>query len=116
MAVEMLVERYQRVIFRLALSILEDPADAEEATQDSFVAALMGLASYQGRAAFKTWLFAIALNRCRGRLRARQRRERLGRILSLLFRESGSSQAYPEEQVMRSEREREVRRAVNALD
>ena len=112
----MLVNSYQGAVFRLALSILEDPADAEEATRDSFVAALNGLGSYQGKAAFKTWLFAIAINRWRSRRRQRQRRERLGRILSLLFRESGSSQAYPEEQVMRSEREREIRMAVNALD
>jgi RNA polymerase sigma-70 factor (ECF subfamily) len=115
-AVETLVNRYQVAVFRLALAILEDPAEAEEATRDAFVAALTGLGSFQGKAAFQTWLFAITTNRCRGLLRQRQRGKRLEKILKRFFLQSGGSQAYVEEQVTRGEGEGEIHMAVNALD
>jgi RNA polymerase sigma-70 factor, ECF subfamily len=115
-AIETLVERYQRSVFRLALSILGDPAEAEESAQDSFVAALGALDSYRGKAAFKTWLFAIAINHCRSRLRQRKRRERLGKLLNRLFRVVDLSHDNLERQVIHTEREREVRLAVGALD
>jgi RNA polymerase sigma-70 factor, ECF subfamily len=115
-AIEMLVERYQWAVFRLALSILEDPAEAEEATQDAFVSALGALDSYKGKAAFKTWLFAITINKCRGRLRQRQSRERLVKIQHLLIRENNPSRGHPEEQAMLNEREHQIRMAVEALD
>lgn len=115
-AMEILVERYQQDVFCLALSILEEPAEAEEATQDALVAALKGLGSYQGQAAFRTWLFAIAINRCRRRLRQRQRREWLSNIVNQLFLDRAAMQSYMEEQLLRSEKVREIQAAVNSLD
>ena len=115
-AVETLVERYQGSIFRLALSILEEPDEAEEVAQDSLIAALKGLRSFQGKASFKTWLFAIAINRCRGRLRQRQRRERLGNVLNWFIQNHTATSLQLEEQVMRGERDRQIRLAVNALN
>lgn len=71
-ALETLIRTYESRLYRLALSMLDDPAEADEATQDAFVAALRRLDSYRGEASFATWLYAIALNVCRGRLRRRR--------------------------------------------
>ena len=68
-AIAELVETYRPALFRLALSILDDPAEADEAAQDAFVAALGALRGYRREAAFTTWLYAITVNVCRGRLR-----------------------------------------------
>src|ERR1700682_1256373 len=68
-AVTTLVKQNQPAIFRLALSILDDPAEADEATQETFLAALRNLGSYRGGASLRTWLFAIGINVCRSRLR-----------------------------------------------
>jgi RNA polymerase sigma-70 factor (ECF subfamily) len=84
-AVAELVEAYRPALFRLALSILDDPAEADEATQDVFVRALAALSRYRGEAAFTTWLYAIAVNLCRGRLRQRGTRARLRQALAALL-------------------------------
>jgi RNA polymerase sigma-70 factor (ECF subfamily) len=80
-AVGWLVKDHQAAIFRLGLSILDDPAEADEATQETFLAALRNLRSYRGSASLRTWLFAIAINVCRGRLRRRRSWQRVQSVL-----------------------------------
>ena len=98
-AIEALVHEHQAKIYRLCLSMLDDAAEAEDATQESFIAALKALKSYRGDSAFQTWLISIALNVCRSSLRQRKRRTRLGQTLedpSL----SGESEPTPEQQAL----------------
>lgn len=64
-----LVERHQKPIHRFCFHYLRNAEDALEATQDTFVSAHRALDRYQPRARFSTWLFQIALNQCRDRLR-----------------------------------------------
>jgi len=85
-AIEEFVHTYQLPTYRLALSILDDPAEAEEAAQDALVTALDRLATYRGEAAFTTWLHALTLNLCRMRLRKRRARQRLVGLLQEVFR------------------------------
>ena len=60
-----LVERHQVSVFRFASALLGNPDEAEDATQEAFLAAFVNLSGYDSsRAAFSTWLFAIARNRC----------------------------------------------------
>jgi RNA polymerase sigma-70 factor (ECF subfamily) len=60
-----LVERHQRPIFRFAAGLLGNRAEAEDVTQEAFLAAFANLSGYDSsRAAFSTWLFTIARNRC----------------------------------------------------
>lgn len=59
------MERYQRPVFRFAQNLIGDEHDAEDITQDAFLAAFDHLASYNAkRATLLTWLFTIARNRC----------------------------------------------------
>lgn len=67
-----LVERYQRKIFRVALAIVRDDGEADGITQDTFVQAYTHLASFEGRAGLETWLTRIAVNRARDVLRRRR--------------------------------------------
>jgi len=53
-ALERLLDLYQTKVFRLALSILRNPARAEDITQDVFVKLLQVLPRYDGRAALGT--------------------------------------------------------------
>lgn len=60
-----LVEQYQRPVFRFIRNLISDEHDAEDMTQDVFLAAFDHLKSYDaGRASMLTWLFTIARNRC----------------------------------------------------
>ena len=68
----MLVERFQRKIFRTARAIVRDDAEADAVTQDTFVQAYTHLAKFEGRAELETWLTRIAINRSRDSLRRRR--------------------------------------------
>jgi RNA polymerase sigma-70 factor (ECF subfamily) len=68
----LLVERFQRKIFRVAYAIVRDESEADIVTQDTFVLAYTNLARFEGRAEFETWLTRIAINRSRDSLRRRQ--------------------------------------------
>ena len=69
------VERYQASIFRLASHMVGDRHEAEDLTQEAFLAAFANLAAYvPGRAAFGTWLFTIARNRCLNHLQRKSTR------------------------------------------
>jgi RNA polymerase sigma-70 factor (ECF subfamily) len=61
----MLVARYQQSMFRLACSIVSNPAVAEEAVQDTWLGVVRGIERFEGRSSFKTWLFRILVNRTR---------------------------------------------------
>jgi RNA polymerase sigma-70 factor, ECF subfamily len=60
-----LVERYQEQMLRLAASFVPSRAVAEEVVQDTWLALLRGLDTFEGRSSLKTWLFSILLNQAR---------------------------------------------------
>ncbi len=115
-AIEALVRAYKPHVYRFALSILRNPVEADEATQDSLVAAIGKLDTYRRESSFKTWLFAITLNTCRGRLRKRRVREKLLRPLAALFGRASQESTHPEEIAFHNETQAAVWRAINALD
>ena len=71
-----LADRHAAACLRFAMRMLGSRDDAEDATQESFVRAFRALASYDDARTFRTWLFAILVNRCRSALLTRSRRER----------------------------------------
>lgn len=115
LAIERLVQAHQRDVYRLALSILDDPDDADDATQEIFLAALRGLDSFRADASFRTWLFSITVNVCRSRLQRLGRRARLKQILQSLFHVRGDPPP-PESEAIRNEEDAALWRAVHALD
>jgi RNA polymerase sigma-70 factor (ECF subfamily) len=71
-AFEQLVERYQSMVYGLALSILRTHEDAEEAAQDAFVKLFRARNQFDGSRDLEPWLLRIAGNACRDRLRRRR--------------------------------------------
>lgn len=61
----MLVARYQQPMLRLARAYVPSRAVAEEVVQDTWMGVVKGIEQFEGRAAFKTWLFRILVNRAR---------------------------------------------------
>lgn len=75
-----LVDRHGPSALRFATRMLGDQDDAEEVTQDAWVRAYRALARYDAHQPFRTWLFAILINRCRSAMLIRARRERRFRL------------------------------------
>ncbi len=68
-----LVQRHQRRVFNLVFRMLQQYEEANEVTQETFLAAWQGLPSFRGDARFSTWLYRIAYNCCLKQLEQRKR-------------------------------------------
>jgi RNA polymerase sigma-70 factor (ECF subfamily) len=68
-----LVRRHQRRVYAAALHILGNHSDADDATQEAFIRAFRGLATFDGRADFFTWLYRITVNTSLNGLRSDKR-------------------------------------------
>lgn len=65
-----LYNQYAGMIYRLCYGLLQNKEDAEEVVQDSFEYAFRRLDKYDAhKSAFKTWLYQIAVSRCRNKRR-----------------------------------------------
>jgi RNA polymerase sigma-70 factor (ECF subfamily) len=65
----LLIRPYETQLYRTAVALLKNEADAEDVVQDAVLKAYRKLASFRGDSKFSTWLIAITLNEARGRLR-----------------------------------------------
>lgn len=63
-AMEQLLARYQGSLLRFSLRMCHNPADAEEVTQESLLAAARGMAEFRGEASLSSWLYSIARSFC----------------------------------------------------
>ena len=69
-----LVARHQRSVFGVALRMLGDRDQADDAAQEAFVRAYSRLATFKGESSMRTWLVQITTRLCIDLLRARRRR------------------------------------------
>ena len=68
-----LVDRWGRIMLRLALSRVANRLAAEEVVQDAWLTVLRSLDRYEGRSTFRTWVLGIVVNLARSRARAERR-------------------------------------------
>lgn len=119
---EVIVRRYSGMVFTVAARLV-GPLEAEDVVQETFLRAWRGLESFRGESSLKTWLYAIALNRVRARRGVLAKlRARFGAgeapgadpDFSLVdgLADAGLS---PEENAVRAEERRRLRKAVLAL-
>ena len=67
-----LVKRFERPVYNLVARLVQDPALAEDLTQDAFLKMFRGLAQYDASLRFSSWLFRIAHNTAIDQLRQRR--------------------------------------------
>jgi RNA polymerase sigma-70 factor, ECF subfamily len=72
-----LVQQQQRRVFNLVFRMLQQYEEANEVTQETFLAAWQGLPSFRGEARFSTWLYRIAYNCALKQLEQRKRDQAL---------------------------------------
>jgi RNA polymerase sigma-70 factor (ECF subfamily) len=74
-AFEEMYNQHASRLYSLAHRMLGNAADAEDAVQDTFLAAHKRLDGFRGEAALGTWLYRLAVNQCLDRMRSRAGRE-----------------------------------------
>ncbi|HYE15030.1 MAG TPA: sigma-70 family RNA polymerase sigma factor [Pyrinomonadaceae bacterium] len=121
-----LIEERHGDVYALLYRLTEDPEEARDLSQETFLQAFRNISGFRGDADLRTWLYRIALNQARNRWRWWKRRRR-DRTVSLDAPASHSSETPlgatlrgrdevdPEEQALRRERERALQTALRAL-
>lgn len=71
-AFTVMVERYSPTVYNLALRMLNNPQEAEEVLQETFISAFRSLDRFEARSQLGTWLYRIAYNAALMRLRKHQ--------------------------------------------
>ncbi len=123
-AFDTLVTRYSADIYALLYRLTENPEEAADLTQETFLRALKAIKNFRGEADLKTWLFRIAINESRNRFRWWKRRK-IEKMISLdapagnsetaLSETFSSDSANPEQEILRVEREDALHRALQSL-
>ncbi|HKB70868.1 MAG TPA: RNA polymerase sigma factor [Thermoanaerobaculia bacterium] len=107
-----LFEKYADALLRFADRMLSNRGEAEEVTQEVFLKMITRVEQYDGRAAVSSWLFAIAANACRDRMR----RNRRAVVVPLdAVAEPPSKSESVENRIHEGDRRRAVRRALSKL-
>jgi RNA polymerase sigma-70 factor (ECF subfamily) len=105
----LLVERYQRDVYRLCYRYVNDHHDASDLAQDAFLKAFRAIGSFRGDSAFSTWMYRIAVNTC---LNFRSARRPMQEELPEALADRGPGAG---ERMVRDEQSRRVRQAVARL-
>jgi len=74
---------YKNMVYNLALQYVQNVEDAEEITQDVFVAIHHSLNSFKQNAEVSTWIYRIAINKSLDYLKRKKRKKRFGFIVSI---------------------------------
>ncbi len=118
-----LVEDRSGEVYALLYRLTEDPEEARDLTQETFLRAFQSIARFRGDADLRTWLYRIAINQARNRWRWWRRRRR-NETVSLDASENGEplgsrlrnqAQADPEQEALARERETRLRTALRSL-
>ncbi|MCF0073350.1 sigma-70 family RNA polymerase sigma factor [Dyadobacter sp. CY261] len=109
-----LVDKYKNMAFTIAIKILSNTQDAEDAAQESFVKAYMQIGSFEGKSKFSTWLYTIVYRTAVSKLQQHRM------VLESIDDELEENYAYeyspaPLDAMQASERERFVKEAISRL-
>jgi RNA polymerase sigma-70 factor (ECF subfamily) len=106
-AMEPLMRRHNRALYRTARAILRDDADAEDAVQEAYIQAFRHLDRFRGESTVSTWLVRIAANEALMRRRRNVRR-------SEMFASNADDEGFPMEEIVADEHADPEREALGA--
>ena len=110
-----LVRAYERPVYNLTYRMLGDPAEAEDAAQETFVRAYTKLATFQPDRKFVNWLLSIASHHCIDRLRRKSRAPQLSLDGPLPPQWITSSSPRPDQVVNKKQERERVRQSLDTL-
>ena len=123
-AFDRLVLHHQDRVFTTCYRILGNYEDADETAQETFVKAFRSLKRFRMESAFSTWLFRIAVNTCKNRLKSAEFRNRKRRVSThpsenpggeVPGKELRDQNPGPDDLLEKKQKARLVQRAVEAL-
>lgn len=123
-AFNLFVRAYQQKVFTVVSRMLGNRADAEDLAQEVFITVFRSIESFRGDAKLNTWLYRVAINHCKNRIKYLDRRARKGsreleETPELAIADGGGVMtpiARPDERAQGTELERVVQEALGRID
>lgn len=106
-AFDVLVDRYQMPMYRVALSIVKNPEEAKDVTQNGFIKSWEKLRSFNPDHKFYSWLYRIITNEALNRVRGRDNLESIS--------SQRSNEGTPFQQMIKKEENRQLYQAIEDL-
>lgn len=120
-AFEALILKHEKIVYNVALRMMNHSEDARDISQEVFLKAYRSLAQFDERAAFSTWLYRITHNTCIDEMRKRKGKQSYS-LEEELESEDGTMQRQvadagdtPEKRLLREEEKSEILRALDTL-
>lgn len=119
-----LLSKYKDLVYNLCYRLLEDPIDAEDCSQETFIKVYYALKGFKFKSSFKTWLCRITINTCKNKMASRDYRWRrkmveldkpVLMIDDILMPEVEDPGASPETIIIKKETIRRVLKAIGSL-
>jgi RNA polymerase sigma-70 factor (ECF subfamily) len=120
-ALELLIERHQRRVYRFGLKMCRDPEDAKDVLQETLVAAARTIRDFRGASSVSTWLYTIARSFCikhrrRSKFAPEQEESLDAREPGLEARSVADATRPPDEELAGRQVEDALQRAIASLD
>ena len=114
------VDAYKDRVYNTVLSILQQREEAEDLSQEVFVDIWRKVDQFRGEASLSTWVYQIAVNRCRDHLKYKKRKKRFAFISSLYgerqeLRHDAPDFVHPGVQLEQRERAKALFKAIEQL-
>ncbi len=74
-AFNQLMLKYQNKVFSIAMRMLKNTDEAQDAAQDVFLAVYRSIKKFRGDSKLKTWIYRIVINTCINRLKSKKRKQ-----------------------------------------
>ena len=88
-AFKYIVDTWKDMVYNTALSIVQQPEDAEDVTQEVFVQVYQSVQGFKRESKFSTWLYRITLSKAMDHERRKKRKKRFGFVKSLFGEDNG---------------------------
>lgn len=110
-----LYEEHAQPVYYLALRMLANPAQAEDAVHDVFLKAFRNIHLFRGESAIRTWLYRIAINHCRNLLQSWNRRTMVTNVDDAIWEHAPASGNSPLYALEASELGERIQKALSRL-
>lgn len=82
------VDLYSGKVFNTCLGILQSREDAEDVSQEVFIAVVQSIGSFEGKSSLSTWVYRICLTKSYEHIRSKRRKKRFGILVSLFHEDT----------------------------
>ena len=121
LAFEELILKHEKIVYNVALRMMNHSEDAKDISQEVFLKAYRSLGNFDERSAFSTWLYRITHNTCIDEMRKRKGKqsysleEELENKEGFMQRQIADEGDTPEESLLRQEQKSEILQALDTL-